>query len=114
MATFFLQTKAAKENNKDYISFRSRHAGRSSAADIYNTASVVGIDMDVLGFVVALKLATPRQCACDYLTGKPFNDPTHQCFDDCIATRFVFFSKATELHEFLEAPTCTISAHVPS
>jgi len=41
VVTFFLQTKAAKENNKDWISFRSRHAGRSSAADIDNTASVL-------------------------------------------------------------------------
>jgi hypothetical protein len=50
--------------------------------------------MDVSVFVVALKLATPHQCARDYLTGKPFNDPTHQCFDDWIATCFAFRSRS--------------------
>jgi hypothetical protein len=38
---------------------------------------VVGFDMNVLDFVVAIKLATPRQNLRDYLTGKPFRDPTH-------------------------------------
>jgi hypothetical protein len=53
---------------------------------------VLGNDIDVLDFVVGLKLATLRQQTRDYLTGKPFNDPTHQCFDDWIATRFAFRS----------------------
>ena len=38
---------------------------------------VVGFDMDVSDFVVAIKLAAQSQFARDYLTGKPFRDPTH-------------------------------------
>ena len=53
---------------------------------------VVGFDMDVPDFVVAIKLAAQRQYSRDYLTSKPFRDPTHQCFNDLIATRFAFRS----------------------
>jgi hypothetical protein len=38
---------------------------------------VVGIDINVWVFVVALKLATQHQCARDYPTENPFHDPTH-------------------------------------
>jgi hypothetical protein len=41
VATFFLQTKAAKEKNKYELSFRCRHDDGSSAVDIDNTASVL-------------------------------------------------------------------------
>ena len=53
---------------------------------------VVGFDMDVSDFVVAIKLAAPRQNLRDYLTGKPFRDPTHQYFDDLMAARFALRS----------------------
>ncbi len=81
-----LQTKSAKENIKDEISLCSRHAGRYSSVNIDNMASVllkkkmqlvVGIDIDVWVFVVALKLATQGQCTRDYPTENPFHDPTH-------------------------------------
>ena len=53
---------------------------------------VVGFDMDVSEFVVDIKLAAPSQFAWEYLTGKPFNDSTHQCFDDWMAARFALRS----------------------
>ena len=53
---------------------------------------VVGFDMDLPDFVVAIKLAAPRQYSQDCLTGKPFRDPTHQCFDDLVAARFALRS----------------------
>ena len=53
---------------------------------------VVGFDMDLPDFVVAIKLAAPRQYSQDCLTGKPFRDPTHQCFDDLMAARFALRS----------------------
>ena len=49
---------------------------------------VVGINIDVWVFDVALKLVTPRQCARDYPTENPFHDPTHQYFEDWMAARF--------------------------
>ena len=52
----------------------------------------VGFDMDVSDFVVAIKLAAARQNSRDYLTGKPFRDPTHQYFDDLMAARFALRS----------------------
>jgi hypothetical protein len=53
---------------------------------MYNTAPtllkekmrlIVSINMDVSVFAVAIKLVAPPQFAWEYLTGKPFRDPTH-------------------------------------
>jgi hypothetical protein len=53
---------------------------------------VLAINIDVLDFVVDRILATLRQWTRNYLTDKHFNDPTHQCFDGLMATRFAFRS----------------------
>ena len=93
VATFFLQTKAAKENNKYELSFHFI-TPMALAMWILTMASVQLKKwcIDVLDFVVDRILATLRQWTRNYLTDKHFNDPTHQCFDGLMATRFAFRS----------------------